>query len=90
MGLGRREGKQPEMWIATGELPRSPGHAFYEKLNRLLAEADFDRRCEDLCAPYYAGDVGRRSIPPGVSGASRPSPIAGATRHDPTLRKTDS
>jgi transposase len=66
MGLGRREGKQPEMWIAAGELPRSPGHVFYEKLNRLLAEADFDRRCEDLCAPYYAEDVGRRSIPPGV------------------------
>jgi IS5 family transposase len=54
------------MWIATGELPRSPGHVFYEKLNRLLSEADFDRRCEDLCAPYYADDVGRRSIPPGV------------------------
>lgn len=66
MGLGRREAKQAGMWIATGELPRSPGHVFYEKLNRLLAEADFDRRCEDLCAPYYAEDVGRRSIPPGV------------------------
>lgn len=66
MGLGRREAKQTGMWVATGDLPRSPGHVFYEKLNGLLAEADFDRRCEDLCAPYYAQDVGRRSIPPGV------------------------
>src|SRR5512145_3011123 len=66
MGLGRRESTQPEMWVATHELPRSPGHVFYEKLNRLLAEAEFDRQCEDLCAPYYADAVGRPSIPPAV------------------------
>jgi len=66
MGLGRREGKQSGMWVATTELPRSPGHVFYEKLNRLLAEADFDRRCEEICAPYYADELGRPSIPPGV------------------------
>ena len=66
MGLGRRETTQPGMWVATHELPRSPGHVFYEKLNRLLAEAEFDRQCEELCAPYYAEAVGRPSIPPGV------------------------
>jgi transposase len=66
MGMGRHGGTQPGMWVATQELPRSPGHTFYDKLNRLLAEADFDRRCEELCAPYYADDVGRPSIPPGV------------------------
>jgi IS5 family transposase len=54
------------MWVATSELPRSPGHTFYDKLNRLLAEADFDRRCEELCEPYYADEVGRPGIPPGV------------------------
>jgi transposase len=54
------------MWVAASELPRSPGHTFYDKLNRLLAEADFDRRCEELCAPYYADGTGRPSIPPGV------------------------
>ena len=66
MGMGRHGGTQAGMWVATQELPRSPGHTFYDKLNRLLAEADFDRRCEELCAPYYADDVGRPSIPPGV------------------------
>ena len=66
MGMGRFGGTQPGMWVATNELPRSPGHTFYDKLNRLLAEADFDRRCEELCAPYYADDVGRPGIPPGV------------------------
>ncbi len=66
MGMGRHGGTQPEMWVAASELPRSPGHTFYDKLNRLLTEADFDRRCEELCAPYYADGTGRPSIPPGV------------------------
>ena len=30
------------MWVAVSELPRSVGHRFYEKLNRLLAEHEFD------------------------------------------------
>jgi transposase len=53
------------MWIATRDLPRSPGHPFYRKLNELLDEAGFDRFVEELCRPYYA-ERGRRSIPPGV------------------------
>jgi transposase len=35
-------------------------------LNELLAEAGFDPWVEKQCAPYYAGAVGRPSIPPGV------------------------
>ncbi len=66
MALGKRKSEQQELWIATTELPRSPGHPFYRKLNRLLAEADFDRFAESLCAPYYADGVGRPGIPPGV------------------------
>ena len=66
MALGRRGGKQREMWVAAAELPRSPGHRFYEKLNELLAEADFDRRIEELCAPFYADEMGRPGIAPGV------------------------
>lgn len=54
MALGRREGREGSMWIATGDLPRSPGHPFYVKLNQLLDEAGFDRFVEELCKPYYA------------------------------------
>ena len=39
MALGRREGSEREMWIATNRLARSPGHPFYERLNRVLDEA---------------------------------------------------
>lgn len=66
MALGRREGKQAEMWVAGTDLPRSPGHRFYEKLNELLDEAEFDRQVEELCRPFYDDGQGRPSIPPGV------------------------
>src|SRR5208283_146040 len=66
MALGKRKNEQQGLWIATTELPKSPGHPFYKKLNALLAEADFDGWLEALCAPYYATKLGRDSIPPGV------------------------
>jgi transposase len=67
MAMGRRlPQRQADLFIATGDLPHSPGHCFYEKLNRLLDEAHFDRYVEDLCHPYYAAGLGRDSIPPGV------------------------
>jgi hypothetical protein len=66
MGLGtRRESRQQELWIAAGQLARTPRHVFYEKLNRLLSKARFDAWVEERCRPYYA-EEGRRSIPPGV------------------------
>jgi transposase len=52
--------------VATTSLPQSPGHPFYEKLNGLLSEAEFDEYVEELCRPYYADGVGRPGIPPGV------------------------
>jgi transposase len=66
MALGKRKAEQQAAWIATNELPKSPGHPFYKKLNVLLAEAGFDSWLEKLCAPYYAAKMGRESIPPGV------------------------
>src|SRR5262245_36920093 len=67
MSMGRRQAEsQPDLWVPTTELPRSPGHAFYDKLNALLAQAGFDSHVEALCQPYYAEGVGRESIPPGV------------------------
>ncbi|MGH6754263.1 MAG: transposase [Bradyrhizobium sp.] len=66
MALGRRnEEQQGELWIPTANLPVSPGHAFYVKLNELLAAGGFDTWVEDLCEPYYA-KTGRPGIPPGV------------------------
>ena len=68
MSMGRQEGMQGSMWVAYGDIQRSPGHRFYEKLNELLREAEFDRQVEEICAPYFEPDhtPGRKSIPPGM------------------------
>ena len=39
MAIGRQEGDQPSIWVATQTLARSPGRAFYEKLNQADAAA---------------------------------------------------
>jgi transposase len=66
MALGRRRREQQAMWVATSDLPRSAGHVFYQKLNKLLREAGFDDFVEQLCRPYYAEEIGRPGIPPGI------------------------
>jgi transposase len=66
MSMKRREPEQSGMWVATHELPRSPGHIFYEKLNEVLEKGGFDHFVEELCEPYYANGEGRPSIQPGV------------------------
>jgi transposase len=66
MALGKRKREQQGLWVATTDLPKSPGHPFYQRLNQVLAEAGFDAWIERLCAPHYAEGMGRPSIPPGV------------------------
>ena len=65
MALGKRKPRQDELFIATAKLATGPGHPFYAKLNRVLAESGFDDFAERLCAPYYK-EGGRPGIPPGV------------------------
>ncbi len=49
MALGKCKREQQGLWMATTDLPKSPGHPFYHKLNQLLAAAGFDNRIENLC-----------------------------------------
>jgi len=51
--------------LTWSEMPRSPGHAFYDRLQEVLVGAGFDGFVEELCAPYYALRMGRPGIPPG-------------------------
>ncbi len=67
MSMRRRpKDKQGDLWIATADLARPPGHAFYDRLNTVLAEAKFDATVEKLCRPFYVEGKGRPSIPPSV------------------------
>jgi transposase len=65
MGKRKRGLKQPVIWIATRDLPRTAGHPFYERMNRILDQAGFDAQVEKLCAPFYAERMGRPSLLPG-------------------------
>jgi transposase len=65
MSLGTHKPRQDELFVATAQLAKGPGHPFYTKLNEVLADAGFDKLVEKLCEPYYK-EGGRPSIPPGV------------------------
>jgi transposase len=65
MAMGIREGEQSSLWVATSDLPASPGHPFYARLNALLEAHAFDRFVEDLCRRFYAPVMGRPSLAPG-------------------------
>ncbi len=65
MALGRQGERQADLMIGWAELPRAPGHVFYDRLQAVLLEAGFDRFTEGECAPYYASWRGRPSLPPG-------------------------
>jgi transposase len=65
MAMGKRKSEQAPLWIPTTELPVSPGHPFYVRLNEILDAAGFDRFVEEHCRPFYAPVMGRPSLAPG-------------------------
>ena len=54
------------LFVVSEAMASSPGHPFYDKLNRVLSEGGFDAWVEKECAGRYAAGKGRPSIPPGV------------------------
>jgi transposase len=68
MAMGTRQGRQrtEDLWIPTSELAMPAGHPFYERLNRLLEEHDFDSFVEDKCRGFYATERGRPGLVPGI------------------------
>src|SRR5260370_25965217 len=65
MGTKQARRKQEELFYAS-ERTETPGHPFYEQLNRVLEEAKFDTFCEERCQSFYHAKVGRPSLAPGV------------------------
>jgi transposase len=65
MAMGRSDAVQDDLMATWAEMPRSPGHAFYDRLQDLLGEAGFDAFVEGVCKPYYAPRMGAPSLPPG-------------------------
>ena len=46
MALGRQRERQTDMLVSWAEMPRSPGHVFYDKLQTVLIASEFDRFVE--------------------------------------------
>src|SRR5882724_10903246 len=65
MAMGTRDGEQSPLWVVTSDLPKSPGHPFYTRLNALLDTHGFDRFVEQLCQRFYPSVMGRPSLAPG-------------------------
>jgi len=66
MGTRKRRERQQQLWVATSDIVETPANAFYDRLNQILDEHNFDRHVEHLCRRYYRGPYGRPSITPGA------------------------
>lgn len=65
MAMGRQKPQQGDLMMSWVDLPRSPGHAFYDKLQEVLIKGGFDAFAEEVCQPFYAKKMGAPSVPPG-------------------------
>src|SRR4030095_521022 len=65
MAMGKLKRGQEGLWVATSELPRSPGHPFYTRLNRAFESECFDACVEGRCRRFYAPVLGRPGLAPG-------------------------
>jgi len=66
MGRRRRRQRQKPLWVATVDLPNTAAHPFYRRLNELLDEHGFDAFAERCCEKFYAEQMGRPSLAPGI------------------------
>jgi hypothetical protein len=73
MAMGRSDGVQDELMATWAEMPRSPGHALYDRFQDLLGEASFAAFVAQMCKPYYAAKMGAPSLPPGRYFRASPS-----------------
>ncbi|MEE8543821.1 MAG: transposase [Gammaproteobacteria bacterium] len=67
MAMGkRRQMRQDSLFVAAQDLPKTPSHPFYKRLNEILVNAGFDAFVEKLCEGFYARKMGRPSLPPAI------------------------
>ena len=61
MSMGQRKDGQGDLMVSWSEMPRSPGHVFYDRLRSALIEGGFDGFAEASCRAYYAAGMGAPS-----------------------------
>jgi len=67
MAMGKRKRERQEtLWIPKGEIPTPPAHPFYQRLDSVLRQHGFDDFVEQICTKFYAPEMGRPGLIPGV------------------------
>src|ERR1051326_8989797 len=67
MGTRKKRERQQGLWIASSAVVETPANAFYDRVNHILDEHNFDRKVEALCRKFYKNSpYGRLSMAPGV------------------------
>ncbi len=74
MAMGHQKDRQGDLMVGWAEMPRSPGHVFYDRLQSVLIEGGF---AEATCKPYYAARMGGAF---GAAGALFPHAPGGLLR----------
>jgi transposase-like protein DUF772 len=66
IGRGKKRVRQEGLWIRTAVLPVGASHPFYQRLNQILDEKKFEEYVEAICEQFYADEVGRPGMAPGI------------------------
>src|ERR1700687_4481296 len=66
MGRRRKRVRQEGLWPPPAALPVGASHPFYARLNQILDEKEFDEYVETICEQFYADEVGRPGMAPGI------------------------
>jgi transposase len=66
MGRRRKRVRQEGLWTPTAALPMGGSHPFYQRLNQILDEKKFDEYVEEISERFYADEVGRPGLAPGI------------------------
>ena len=77
MTMGQQKDRQGDLMVGWAEMPRSPGHVFYDRLQSVLIEGGFDGFAEAACRSYYAARLGAAF---GAAGALFPHAPGGLLR----------
>ena len=65
MAMGKRGGEQEDLFVTHDQL-RAASHPYYKAVNKIFADKGFDKHAEEVCAKFYADDVGRPGLAPGI------------------------
>src|SRR2546427_12826356 len=57
MAMGKKRARQQPLWIATGELQRTSGHVFYDRVNEILKDEKFDEFAEKERVRFYKSET---------------------------------